>query len=292
MARDHARIQLGIWNKDDFRALPASAQHTYLAIISAPRLSYCGVLDYIPGRLAALSKGTSASKVEASVKVLEAARFVIVDRTTSELAVRTYVRHDGVLQRTNMGKAMGRALEKVVSDRIRNAIYKELRRYYKENPDLAGWDGFANVTPDAFTAALGIPSPMASAMPSPMESPSPSPMEVATPLPPTPYPALVKSVSQPTSVARGVDDDGLTRIQQALNNCPQAHARKTADFVLAKAPDNVRNPVAYILKAISEEPDAYRYKRGNPKKADECPTHAGQWADACAGCAADRKAAS
>lgn len=102
--------------------------------------------------------------------------------------------------------------------------------------------------------------------------------------------SVVATSSQSSSATRGLDDDGLTRIRQALNNCPEKHARECAQFVLAKAPDNVRNPAAYVLAAIRDEPDAYRYRRGNPKRDQECPTHAGQWADACAGCAADRKA--
>lgn len=102
---------------------------------------------------------------------------------------------------------------------------------------------------------------------------------------------VVALSSQSSSVARELGEDGLTRIRQALNGCPEAHARKAAAFVLAKAPADVRNPVAYVLAAIADEPEAYRYRRGNPAKADECPEHAGQWADHCAGCAADRKAA-
>lgn len=102
--------------------------------------------------------------------------------------------------------------------------------------------------------------------------------------------SVVATSSQSSSVARELDEDGLTKIRQALNNCPDKHARECARFVLAKAPADVRNPAAYVLAAIRDDPDAFRYKRGNPKRDQECPTHAGQWADACAGCAADRKA--
>lgn len=109
---------------------------------------------------------------------------------------------------------------------------------------------------------------------------------------PVPVPNnVVAFSSQSSSVPRELDDDGLTRIQQALNGCPKAHARKSAGFVLAKAPADVRNPVAYVLAAIADDPDAYRYRRGNPKRGEECPTHAGEWADACRGCVADQKAA-
>lgn len=100
---------------------------------------------------------------------------------------------------------------------------------------------------------------------------------------------VVQLSSQSPSARAELDDDGLTRIQQALNNCPKTHAKKTATFVLAKAPADVRNPVAYILAAIREDPGAFRYKRGNPKRDQECATHAGEWVDACRGCAIDRK---
>lgn len=88
-----------------------------------------------------------------------------------------------------------------------------------------------------------------------------------------------------------VDDDGLTRIQE-LTKGSKAHARKCVEFVLSKTSNDIKNPTAYVLKAIREDPDAFKFRRGNPRKGDECPEHAGQWADACAGCAADRKAKS
>lgn len=111
---------------------------------------------------------------------------------------------------------------------------------------------------------------------------------VHDPVPSRPF-SVVTSSSQSSSVARELDDDGLTRIQQALNNCPQAHARKTADFILAKAPGDVKRPVSYVLKAIEDEPALYAYRRGNPTRADECEIHAGEWADACRACAIDAR---
>lgn len=162
MARDHARIQVDIWGDEDFRALPVQAQSTYLTVVSQPRLSYCGVLDYFPGRLAALSSDGTESKVKAAVKVLERARFVVVDRGTQELLVRTYIKHDGVMQRPNMGKAMGRALANVVSDKIRAVIRSELARLHDEEPGLSGWVGFRAEHPIEFDMACGMQLPMAS----------------------------------------------------------------------------------------------------------------------------------
>jgi len=166
MARDHARIFTSIWRDTDFRALTVDAQHTYLAIVSQEALTYAGVLDYRPGRLAALSKDATARRVEAAVKTLERLRFVVVDRETEELLARSYVRHDGVMDRVNMGKAVARAMNKVVSMPLYGAVIDELARLYREKPNLAGFHGLGDLNPDAMARveamASTIPLPMAS----------------------------------------------------------------------------------------------------------------------------------
>lgn len=162
MARDHARIQLAVWGEDDWRDLDASAQHAYWMLLSQPRLSYCGVLDYIPSRLAVLAKNMTESKVKSAIRDLERAKYVLVDRNTHELLVRTYVRHDGVLNRPNMGKATARALERVVSLPLRDAVITELGRLLSAEPGLSGWIGFREVSPIAFDMASAIASRIAS----------------------------------------------------------------------------------------------------------------------------------
>ncbi|RNL66270.1 hypothetical protein EFK50_01185 [Nocardioides marmoriginsengisoli] len=166
MARDHARILTAIWRDEDFRALPASAQHAYLTVVSQEELSYAGRLDFRPGRLAALAKDSTATKIDAAIKVLERNRFVVVDRGTEELLVRTYVRHDGLLDRRNMGKAMGRAMVKIVSTSLRSAIHTELGRLYAERPKAPGWAGLDELYPAEFATITAlsstIPFPLAS----------------------------------------------------------------------------------------------------------------------------------
>ncbi|WP_310962130.1 hypothetical protein [Nocardioides terrisoli] len=174
MARDHARILTAIWRDPDFRALDVGGQHAYLALVSQEALTYAGVLDYRPGRIAALSKGNTASKVERAIRSLAAARFVVLDEQTEELLARTYVRYDGVMDRVNMGKAVGRAIDKIVSLNLRAAVLTELGRHYAEKPTLAGWDGLAEVNADAMNhvtaMASTIPLPMASGMATAMAS--------------------------------------------------------------------------------------------------------------------------
>ena len=166
MPRDHARIQTARQRDDDWRALSVDAQWTYDQVLTSEGISYVGVIDYFPGRIAALAKGMTAKRVDAAVKVLEESRFVVIDRDTSELLARTFVRHDGVLARVNMGKAMGRALAKVVSLDVREAIIDELARCYRDDNALSGWDGFRDLFPDDFETV----SVMASRMPLRMAS--------------------------------------------------------------------------------------------------------------------------
>jgi hypothetical protein len=160
MARDHARIQCAIWRDKDFRHLTGPAQHVYFTLVSQPTLTYCGVMDWWPNRLASLSRKTEEADIFASIQELMDAKFVLLDVETSELLVRTYVRHDGVLIRKNMGKAMGRALEKVVSLEVRRIVLDELARMYREDPKLAGWDGFSELYAGDFKEVVSIASGM------------------------------------------------------------------------------------------------------------------------------------
>lgn len=155
MARDHARIKVDIWD-GDFADLRASEQHAYFLLASNKGLSRCGVLDYIPSRFLGLSSDLTAARLKAAIGGLRDRRFVVIDDRTQELLVRSYVRHDGVLDRLNMGKATGTAFEAVVSPEIRKAIGDELARLMRERPDLPGWQGLAVTSPIAHAMACGM----------------------------------------------------------------------------------------------------------------------------------------
>lgn len=161
MARDHARIKTSIWDDADFLALRVSGQHAYFMLASNLGLSRCGVITYVPARYTHLAADLTESKIRKAVDELAATNFAVVDQRTQELLVRSYVRHDGVLDRLNMGKAVGTAFEAVVSSRIRDAIGHELRRYMSERPDLVGWKGLAETSPTAHLMASGMESRMA-----------------------------------------------------------------------------------------------------------------------------------
>ena len=168
MARDHARLQVSRWHDRDWRGLSPDAQHMYDTILSQPGLSYAGVLDYFPGRLASLAKGNTPKRVAVAIEKLVVARFVVVDEATAELLVRTFVRHDGVLARVNMGKAVARAFGRIMSPKVRNAVLDELARAYNDGESHVGLSGFAEIEPDYMAEVIDrasrIPSSMASGM--------------------------------------------------------------------------------------------------------------------------------
>jgi hypothetical protein len=158
MARDHARVKTSIWDDPDFVSLRVREQHLYLALMSNKGLSRCGVVTYIPSRFEHLAADMTPARFRAATTGLLDARFMVLDERTQELLLRSYVRHDGVLDRVNMGKAVGTAFEAVVSHRIRRAVGDELRRLMADRPDLPGWIGLANTSPIAHGMASGMES--------------------------------------------------------------------------------------------------------------------------------------
>lgn len=189
MARDHARLLTSIWEDEDWLALKSAHQILYLALCASPDLSWCGVLPLVPRRLADVSVDMSEAKVRVGFAVLECSRFIVTDRSTAEILVRTYVRHDGILKQPNVTKAMVRALGRVHSPVLAEAIKTELARELRADPDAAGWRMmrekfgalFADLTARPLREPIGEPfdEPMSNSLP-----PSPLPLPPTTPEPP------------------------------------------------------------------------------------------------------------
>lgn len=161
MARDHARIKVSIWDDPDFLALRVPEQHAYFFLVSSLGLSRCGVITYIPARFDHLASDLTITKIRKAVEGLRDSRFAVVDERTQELLIRSYVRHDGVMDRVNMGKATGTAFEAIVSRHVKKAVGGELARLMKERPDLLGWEGLAFTSPTAHAMASGMESRIA-----------------------------------------------------------------------------------------------------------------------------------
>jgi hypothetical protein len=129
LPRRYGRILTEIWKDSDFRALPQGAQRAYFMAVSQPDLLHCGVLPYRPSRWASLAADTHTQQLRRDVARLAADRFVVIDESTAEMFVRTYLRHDDVLKQPNVAICAMRQFEdQIESPLIRAAWLVELAR--------------------------------------------------------------------------------------------------------------------------------------------------------------------
>ena len=140
MPSDHARIRRDIWADTDWRRLSAGEQWLYLHLLSSPTLSLCGVADWRPARIAKMAAGTSADDVVTFSAGLIDKEFVLPDFEAEEIAIRSWVKHDGLMRSPNVAKALRSAWDGTASEPIRGLIVGQLRRLYDNDPTLAGWD--------------------------------------------------------------------------------------------------------------------------------------------------------
>lgn len=131
MARNHARVLTAIWSDEEFVCLSMDAQRMYLLLLSQPDLTPCGALPYIPKRWARLCPDTTSEGVGLAVCELEHARFVLVDRDTDELVIRTFVVHDGGLANSKMRGAVKSSLTALHSRWLRGSIVDVIPDEYR-----------------------------------------------------------------------------------------------------------------------------------------------------------------
>jgi hypothetical protein len=139
MAREFAKMNLSINQDADWRRLPPPAQHLYTTLWNHPSLSYCGVVDWRPGRLTALSHGWTVDDILTAAACLEARLFVVIDHDTEELLIRSYVRFDGLMKQPRVAISYANAYAATASNDIRGVIVYEGRKLRKLEPDLAAW---------------------------------------------------------------------------------------------------------------------------------------------------------
>lgn len=118
----YVKLQRAVWQDQDYTALPAGPQRLYLLLISQPTISHVGVLAYTPGRWATLAADTTAEDMAAALDTLEAHGYVLVDRDTEEVWVRTYMHHDELHRVHNGRKALEKAAGQVHSVPLREAV--------------------------------------------------------------------------------------------------------------------------------------------------------------------------
>lgn len=172
MARDHARIYLDIWADDEFCTITSSAQWLYFHLVTSPTLTFAGVADWRPARIAGRTAELTAADVEFFAAELERDHYVIIDRRTEEALIRSWVKHDGLLKSPNMAKALTKAYGTTASQILRAVIVGQLHRLQEAKPDLKGWSQVATLLGrDALTPAEAL----AELPPNPSGNPSVNP---------------------------------------------------------------------------------------------------------------------
>lgn len=208
MARNHARLLTSIWNDDDFLALPSAAQRVYMLLLSQQNLSHAGLLPLTVKRWANKAPDTTVEAFEDALAVLERARFVVVDRDTEELLIRSLMRGDEVWKHWKVMTAAARDAEAVASSRLRGVLAGEVERMLAipELPDQS------RALLERLRDAFPLPTVW-----EPEPDPSPQGQGLVTlgdqgcpPLPPWPAPA-------PAPVARADEDPTSALLIEHVN---------------------------------------------------------------------------
>lgn len=139
MARDRANIRLDMWADQDWRDLSEGAQHLYMLLMSHPTLSYAGVADWKPGRLAAMTCGKTSAEIVADAAQLRERFFIVVDADSEEVLVRSFIKHDGLMKQPKLVVSMTNAYAAVASRSIREVIAFEVQKLHDRHPELNAW---------------------------------------------------------------------------------------------------------------------------------------------------------
>lgn len=151
MARDRAKINTGIWGDKDWKSLAMAEQWLYTTILTRPDLNHVGVGDWRPRRLSKLAVGISADQVEEAAEGLQSKLFILVDDESEEVLIRSFLKHDGVLQNPNLGASIKSAYDSVVSSMLQEVVVHELHKLAERDPDLPA---FTAVKSKAHLASL------------------------------------------------------------------------------------------------------------------------------------------
>ena len=147
MARSYAPVLTAVWEDPDWQALSSTDHDVFVALLTSSDLSRCGVSLDLPSRFVPFASDLTERKVAKAFTNLAARRFIVRDPKTSEVLVRNYVRHDGMLRRPMIARAMAKATDKVRSPLLRRELAAQLARIRREEPEAPGWKHVAEIAP-------------------------------------------------------------------------------------------------------------------------------------------------
>ena len=136
MARDYTRIMTAIWSNREFLRLREAEQRLYLLLVTQEDIDASGILALRPRRWATLAADSDPKSLELTLRVLAEKRFLVIDWTTEELLVRSFIRWDGGFTNPKRKPVIIRAAEDVRSPNIARTLVGELNRVGLEGVDL------------------------------------------------------------------------------------------------------------------------------------------------------------
>jgi hypothetical protein len=128
MARSYGTILCAIWADPEFCALSSDAQRTYLMLVTQPDITACGSLPLTFRRWSMTLPQGERDRLAPALVELETARFVLVDRDTEELLVRSFAKHDGGYKHAKRVLAVIGYAEAIRSQSLRSVVVVELAK--------------------------------------------------------------------------------------------------------------------------------------------------------------------
>jgi hypothetical protein len=194
MARTEARVLVSIWSDPDFRALGPDAQWAYMFLLSQPDLAHTGIIALRVRRWAQSADGMTAARLSEALRALERARFIVADRDTEELLVRSFIRRDKVFKQPQVFRAAADTVPQIASRTLRRVLLDELNRVAAES---------------MVAQSTAILADMLSALAEPVLHPDPDPAPHPDPDPPGER-GVVTEVSTGFPVPRSSDPEPRT----------------------------------------------------------------------------------
>jgi len=133
VSRDAAVIRTRRIGDQDWAALSPLAAWLYDQLLITPGVAPTGTVPLQPRQWAKRNRGTNVIAlteeiIEAVLAELADARYVLVDRDTEEVMVRTFIRGDGIATNHRMLLSLCRRIDTVQSERLRENLAVEIER--------------------------------------------------------------------------------------------------------------------------------------------------------------------
>lgn len=128
MTRSYAQFSTSMWRDPDYVALPFALKYMYKLLCTQADISAAGVLSLNLTRWAGRSPDTTVADIEAWLDALAVQRFVVLDRQTEEVFVRSFLRWDNGYKNPKRQHSIRDAADAIESPAIVSALAAEFAR--------------------------------------------------------------------------------------------------------------------------------------------------------------------